>query len=89
MAIFRLKLLFFAPVPRFCRQGCPSYFNEADRIFYQAVENLQRATAAGDSVEQRAVAQEALRQLAQVPETLDLGLICRRFEAIRWGQNPA
>lgn len=53
-------------------------------MFYQAVENLQRAAGTGDPVEQRAVAQDALRQLAQVPDTLDLAPVCRRFEALRW-----
>eukprot|EP00850_Spirogloea_muscicola_P020557 SM000219S06702 [mRNA] locus=s219:133506:144913:- [translate_table: standard] len=70
------------------REGCPSYFNDADRTFFRATELLQRAStaAAADPAEARQLAGQALRLLESVPESADLLLLCPRFEDLRYYQ---
>lgn len=65
------------------REGCPSYYNESDYMFYQAVECIERAAAVQDLVERDNLASEALDILGRVPETADLLSVCQRFEEIR------
>ncbi len=65
------------------REGCPSYYNESDYKFYQAVECLERAASTSDSEERERLAREALELLNKVPETADLLSVCKRFEDIR------
>ncbi|CAM6093107.1 unnamed protein product [Calypogeia fissa] len=66
------------------REGCPSYYNESDYMFYQAVECLERAAAVPDLAERENLASEALDLLGRVPETADLLSVCQRFEEIRY-----
>eukprot|EP00850_Spirogloea_muscicola_P013590 SM000093S24401 [mRNA] locus=s93:175800:183708:+ [translate_table: standard] len=70
------------------REGCPSYFNDADRTFFRATELLQRAStaAAADPAEARQLAGQALRLLESVPESADLLSLCPRFEDLRYYQ---
>jgi nuclear pore complex protein Nup155 len=65
------------------REGCPSYYNESDYMFYQAVECLERAASVQDLEERDSLAAEALDRLGRVPETADLLSVCQRFEEIR------
>jgi len=71
-------------VSRKLRDGCPSYYNESDYQFYQAVESLERAAGTSDLDERDRLAKEALELLGQVPETADLLSVCQRFEDIRY-----
>ncbi|KAL3691956.1 hypothetical protein R1sor_005607 [Riccia sorocarpa] len=64
------------------REGCPSYYNESDYMFYQAVECLERAASVPDTDERENLAREALELLGKVPETADLLSVCQRFEDI-------
>lgn len=64
------------------REGCPSYYNESDHKFYQAVESLERAATTSDAEQKDRLAKEALELLSEVPETADLLSICQRFEDI-------
>eukprot|EP01018_Ginkgo_biloba_P001309 Gb_24664 [translate_table: standard] len=66
------------------REGCPSYYNESDYRFFQAVECLERAAATMDSEEKERLAREALALLVKVPETADLLTVCQRFEDLRF-----
>lgn len=72
-------------VSRKLRDGCPSYYNESDYQFYQAVESLERAAGSSDAEERDRLAKEALDLLSRVPETADLLSVCQRFEDIRYG----
>jgi hypothetical protein len=72
-------------VSRKLRDGCPSYYNESDYQFYQAVESLERAAGSCDAEERDRLAKEALELLSRVPETADLLSVCQRFEDIRYG----
>lgn len=74
-------------VSRKLRDGCPSYYNESDYQFYQAVESLERAAGSSDAEERDRLAKEALELLSRVPETADLLSVCQRFEDIRWGSS--
>jgi nuclear pore complex protein Nup155 len=65
------------------REGCPSYYNESDYRFFQAVECLERAVVTMDSEEKERLAKEALDLLVKVPETADLLTVCKRFEDLR------
>lgn len=65
------------------REGCPSYYNESDYKFYQAVECLERAAGTSDSDDRDRLARDALELLGRVPETADLLSVCQRFEDIR------
>eukprot|EP00897_Mesotaenium_endlicherianum_P003492 jgi/Mesen1/3170/ME000184S02232 len=67
------------------REGCPSYYSEADHIFFRAVEALESAAAAaagGDVAERDRLAADALQLLARVPESANLLDVCPRFEHI-------
>lgn len=66
------------------REGCPSYYNESDYRFFQAVECLERAVVTMDSEEKERLAKEALDLLVKVPETADLLTVCQRFEDLRF-----
>ncbi|XP_024539269.1 nuclear pore complex protein NUP155-like [Selaginella moellendorffii] len=66
------------------RDGCPSYYNEADDKFYQAVQCLEKAANARDVEVREHLAREALDLLARVPETANLLSVCPRFEEIRF-----
>ncbi|KAL2622102.1 hypothetical protein R1flu_002307 [Riccia fluitans] len=66
------------------REGCPSYYNESDYMFYQAVECLERAASVHDTEERENLAREALELLGKVPETADLLSVCQRFEDIMY-----
>ena len=76
-------------VSRKLRDGCPSYYNESDYQFYQAVESLERAAATSDAEERERLAKEALELLSRVPETADLLSVCQRFEDIRWASSQS
>lgn len=71
-------------VSRKLRDGCPSYYNESDYQFYQAVECLEKAAGTSDAEERDRLAKEALDLLSRVPETADLLSVCQRFEGIRY-----
>ncbi|XP_031491794.1 nuclear pore complex protein NUP155 [Nymphaea colorata] len=66
------------------KEGCPSYYNESDNKFFQAVEFLERAAITGDADEREKLAKEAFGLLAKVPESADLGTVCKRFEDLRF-----
>ncbi|PIA62568.1 hypothetical protein AQUCO_00200524v1 [Aquilegia coerulea] len=66
------------------REGCPSYYKEADYKFYLAVEFLERAAVCVDSEEKENLAREAFNFLTKVPEAADLRTICKRFEDLRF-----
>lgn len=66
------------------RDGCPSYYNESDYKFFQAVECLHRANTAVDSEEKQKLARQALDILVKVPEAADLLTLCQRFEDLRF-----
>ncbi|KAH9297702.1 hypothetical protein KI387_029384 [Taxus chinensis] len=66
------------------RDGCPSYYNESDYKFFQAVECLHRANTMVDSEEKQKLARQALDLLVKVPEAADLLALCERFEDLRF-----
>ncbi|XP_043704564.1 nuclear pore complex protein NUP155-like [Telopea speciosissima] len=66
------------------REGCPSYFKESDYKFYLAVECLERAAATADIEEKENLAREAFNLLTKVPESVDLSIVCKRFEDLRF-----
>lgn len=66
------------------RDGCPSFYQETDYTFYQAVECLERARESVDSEQRERLAREALGLLGRVPESADLLSVCQRFEEIRF-----
>ncbi|ERM95873.1 nuclear pore complex protein NUP155 isoform X1 [Amborella trichopoda] len=66
------------------REGCPSYYNESDYKFFQAVEYLERAAVTSDMEEKEMLAREAFALLVEVPESADLGAVCKRFEDLRF-----
>ncbi|KAF9613728.1 hypothetical protein IFM89_010170 [Coptis chinensis] len=66
------------------REGCPSYYKEADYKFYLAVEFLERAAVTADAQEKDNLAREAFNFLTKVPESADLRTICKRFEDLRF-----
>lgn len=65
------------------RDGCPSFYQETDYTFYQAVECLKKAREAADAEQRERLAREALTLLGKVPESADLLSVCQRFEEIR------
>ncbi|CAK9140308.1 unnamed protein product [Ilex paraguariensis] len=66
------------------RDGCPSYYKEADYKFYLAVECLERAAVTSNSEEREDHAREAFNYLSKVPESADLRAVCKRFEDLRF-----
>ncbi|KAH7293720.1 hypothetical protein KP509_28G038900 [Ceratopteris richardii] len=66
------------------RDGCPSFYQETDYTFYQAVEFLKKARETADVDQRERLAREALTLLGKVPESADLLSICQRFEEIRF-----
>ncbi|KAF5201025.1 Nuclear pore complex protein [Thalictrum thalictroides] len=66
------------------REGCPSYYKEADYKFYLAVEFLERAAVSADAEEKDNLAREAFNFLTKIPEAADLRAICKRFEDLRF-----
>ncbi|KAJ4962058.1 hypothetical protein NE237_021968 [Protea cynaroides] len=66
------------------REGCPSYYKESDYKFFLAVECLERAAATADSEEKENLAREAFNLLTKVPESVDLSIVCKRFEDLRF-----
>ena len=67
------------------RDGCPSFYQEADYTFYQAVEFLKKARESVDAEQREKFAREALALLVKVPESADLLSVCQRFEEVRYG----
>lgn len=55
--------------------GCPAYFREEDKTFYQASGLLQRAEAAGTVADREALTQEAVGLMSRVPLVVDLGQV--------------
>jgi nuclear pore complex protein Nup155 len=55
--------------------GCPAYFREEDKTFYQASGLLQRAEAAGTMADREALIQEAVTLMSRVPLVVDLGQV--------------
>ncbi|CAI0383391.1 unnamed protein product [Linum tenue] len=66
------------------REGCPSYFKEADYKFFLAVECLEKAAVTSDPVEKENLGREAFNFLSKVPESADLRPVCKRFEDLRF-----
>ncbi|KAI4342599.1 hypothetical protein MLD38_027208 [Melastoma candidum] len=66
------------------REGCPSYFKEADYKFFLAVELLARAAVTPDMEERDNLAREAFDILCKIPESADLPTVCNRFEELRF-----
>eukprot|EP00252_Welwitschia_mirabilis_P023299 TRINITY_DN6559_c0_g2_i1.p1 TRINITY_DN6559_c0_g2~~TRINITY_DN6559_c0_g2_i1.p1 ORF type:complete len:880 (+),score=196.36 TRINITY_DN6559_c0_g2_i1:194-2641(+) len=66
------------------REGCPSYYNDSDYKFFQAVELLERASASTNSEQRERLAKEALSLLLAVSESVDLLAVCPRFEDLRF-----
>ncbi|XP_043693925.1 nuclear pore complex protein NUP155-like isoform X2 [Telopea speciosissima] len=66
------------------REGCPSYYKESDYKFYLAVECLERAAATADCDEKENLSREAFNLLTKVPESVDLSIVCKRFEDLRF-----
>ncbi|KAI5054884.1 hypothetical protein GOP47_0030029 [Adiantum capillus-veneris] len=66
------------------REGCPSFYQETDYTFYQAVECLKKAREDTDPEQRERLAREALALLGKVPESADLLSVCQRFEEIRF-----
>lgn len=66
------------------RDGCPSFYQETDYTFYQAVESLKKARESVDAEQRERLAREALTLLGKVPESADLLSVCQRFEEIRF-----
>ena len=46
--------------------GCPSYFKEDDKTFYQASGLLQRAESAASAADRQELSNEALRSMMRV-----------------------
>ncbi|KAK9806121.1 hypothetical protein WJX72_002210 [[Myrmecia] bisecta] len=63
--------------------GCPSYFKEDDKIFYQASGYLQRAEATSNLIEREQLTQEALRLMMKVPLACDLGQVVPQLTYLR------
>ncbi|XP_058108326.1 nuclear pore complex protein NUP155 [Magnolia sinica] len=66
------------------REGCPSYYNESDYKFFLAVECLERAAVTADAEEKDKLARDAFSFLTKVPDSADLGTVCKRFEDLRF-----
>ncbi|KAJ3674127.1 hypothetical protein LUZ60_006119 [Juncus effusus] len=66
------------------REGCPSYFNESDLDFFLAVEHLEKAKSANRPEEKHKAAKDAFSFVKKVPDSVHLGNLCKRFEAVRF-----
>jgi nuclear pore complex protein Nup155 len=65
------------------QQGCPSYFREADRVYYNASGLLRRAENAVAAADRDAFAKDAVSLLARVPLACDLAQIVPQLALLR------
>lgn len=65
------------------QQGCPSYFRESDRVYYNASGLLRRAESASTSADRDAFAKDAVSLLARVPLACDLTQIVPQLALLR------
>jgi nuclear pore complex protein Nup155 len=65
------------------QQGCPSYFRESDRVYYNASGLLRRAENASTSVDRDSFTKDAVSLLARVPLACDLAQIVPQLALLR------
>ncbi|WOL20105.1 nuclear pore complex protein [Canna indica] len=66
------------------QEGCPSYYDEFDYKYFQALERLERAATNVNSEEREDLARDAYNLLIKNPDFIDLGSLCKRFEDLRF-----
>lgn len=65
------------------QHGCPSYFQESDRVYYNASGLLRRAGSAPAAADRDSLARDAVSLLARVPLSCDLGQIIPQLALLR------
>jgi len=65
------------------QRGCPSYFKEDDRTFYQASAKLKQAEALTNPSEREALTREAVAQLRRVPLACNLEFLVSQLAYLR------
>ncbi|KAJ4820016.1 Nuclear pore complex protein Nup155 [Rhynchospora pubera] len=66
------------------REGCPSYFNQAEHNFFMAVDKLERASLTNRPDERQKLAKDAFEVVKIIPDSVDLASLCKRFENLRF-----
>jgi len=64
-------------------QGCPSYFKETDRRYYDACSLLRKAEGALSVADREAITREAVTLLLKVPLACDLGQVIPQLAMLR------
>lgn len=62
--------------------GCPSFFNESDRVYYRGAGVLRRAEAAASRAEALQLVREAVDLLKRAPLSVDLSAITPQLTAL-------
>jgi len=65
------------------QQGCPSYFRESDRVYYNASGLLRRAESATTTADRDAFTKDAVSLLVKVPLACDLAQIVPQLALLR------
>ena len=65
------------------QRGCPSYFRESDRVYYNASGLLRRAEGAPAAADRDAFAKDAVSLLSRVPLACDLAQIIPQLALLR------
>jgi nuclear pore complex protein Nup155 len=65
------------------QSGCPSFFREADRIYYNASGLLRRAETTTTSADRRALLRDAVALLCRAPLAAELGQVIPRLALLR------
>ena len=63
--------------------GCPSYFRESDRLYYNASSLLRRAEGATAATDRQGLLQDGVALLCKVPLSVELGQIVPRLALLR------
>ena len=63
--------------------GCPAFFREEDKTFYQATGLLQRAEAASTVVDREGLTREAVNLMSKAPLAVDLGQVVPQLAYLR------
>lgn len=65
------------------QRGCPSFFREADRQYYNASGMLRKAEAAPTAADRAAFTRDAVGMLAKVPLAIDMGQVAPQLALLR------
>lgn len=65
------------------QRGCPSYFRESDRTYYDASGLLRKAESATNTADRAAYTKDAVALLLKVPLACDLGQIVPQLALLR------